>query len=157
EGSAAESMNVNLAARTGPATHVGEGVLYGISQEATLPADQFLVPLGFTAYRGAGHASRGWIGDGYTFGAGTRADVSEAVTQARRLTRPPNHAQYQVILSDVYGADGGQPANTMWPCDNGSCANWVSFIDAAVGALQSSGLRFAYDVWNEPDIPVFWA
>jgi hypothetical protein len=159
EGQAAgtESMNVNLAAPTRPATHVGEGALYGISQDATLPADQFLVPLGITAYRGGGHASRGWIGDNYGFGSGTRADISEMLAQARRLTRSPNHAQYQVILSDVYGADGGQPSNTMWPCDNGSCANYVSFIDATVGALQSSGLPFAYDVWNEPDIPIFWA
>jgi hypothetical protein len=150
---AAESLSVNLAVTTGPATHVGEGFLYGISQDATLPADQFLQPLGVNAFRGAGHASRGWIGDNYTFGSGTRADIAEAVTQARRL----NHAQYQVILSDVYGADGGQPANTMWPCDSGSCANWVGFIDATVGALQASGLSFAYDVWNEPDIPIFWA
>jgi hypothetical protein len=132
---------------------VGEGVLYGISQDATLPADQLLAPLGINAYRGGGHASRGWIGDNYSFGSGTRADISEMTTQARRLT----HAQYQVILSDVYGADGGQPSNTMWPCDNGNCANWVRFIDATVGPLQSSGFTFAYDVWNEPDISIFWA
>jgi len=30
------------------------------------------------------------------------------------------------------------------------------FIDAAVGALQASGLTFAYDIYNEPDISVFW-
>jgi hypothetical protein len=62
-----------------------------------------------------------------------------------------------VILSDLYGADGGQPANTMYPCDNGNCANWVSFIDSVVGSLQASGLKFAYDIWNEPDISIFWA
>jgi len=152
-GQAAESLTVNLAARTRPATHVGEGFLYGISQDASLPANQFLQPLGVNAFRGAGHASRGWIGDNYTFGTGARADITEAITQARRLSG----AQYQVILSDVYGADGGQPSNTMWPCDGGSCANYVSFLDSVVGALQASGLKFAYDVWNEPDISVFWA
>jgi len=26
-----------------------------------------------------------------------------------------------------------------------------------VGALQSSGLNIAYDIWNEPDISIFWA
>ena len=25
-----------------------------------------------------------------------------------------------------------------------------------VGALQATGLKFAYDIWNEPDISVFW-
>ncbi|HEX6522959.1 MAG TPA: RICIN domain-containing protein [Streptosporangiaceae bacterium] len=153
---AAESMTVNLAATTKPATAVGEGFLYGVSQDGTQPADQFLLPLGINAFRGGGHASRGWIGDNYTFGSGTQADVNSVIAQARRLTQPPNHAQYQVILSDLYGADGGQPSNTMFPCDNGNCSNWVSFLDATIGALQASGLRFAYDIWNEPDISAFW-
>ncbi len=150
--SAAQALSVNLASVTGPATGVGEGFLYGVSQDATQPADQFLLPLGFNAYRGGGHASRGWIGDGYTNGSGTQADINEILAQARRFT----HAQYQVILSDVYGADGGQPSNTMFPCDNGNCSNWVTFIDTVVGALQASGLKFAYDIWNEPDISAFW-
>ena len=50
---------------------------------------------------GAGHASRGWIGDGYRDGSGTQADVTEVITQARRFTQSPYHAQYQVILSDI--------------------------------------------------------
>jgi hypothetical protein len=153
---AAQSLSVNLASTTGAATGVGEGFLYGVSQDGTQPADQFLLPLGITAQRGGGHASRGWIGDGYQYGSGTQADVNSAIAQARRVTQAPSHAQYQVILSDVYGADGGQPSSTTYPCDNGNCSNWVSFIDSAVGALQASGLKFAYDIWNEPDISLFW-
>jgi hypothetical protein len=149
----AESLSVNLASTRGAATGVGQGILYGISADGTQPVDQFLTPLGLNAFRGGGHTSGGWIGDNYTFGSGTKSDVTSVVAQARRL----NHAQYQVILSDIYGADGGQPSNTMYPCDNGNCANWISFIDATVGALQASGLTFAYDIWNEPDISLFWA
>jgi len=151
-----ESLSVDLSSTRGPATGVGEGFLYGVSQDGTQPADQLLQPLRINAFRGGGHASRGWIGDNYVFGSGTQADVTEVITQARRLTQGSNHAQYQVILSDVYGADGGQPSNTMFPCDNGNCSNWVGFIDATVGALQASGLKFAYDIWNEPDISAFW-
>ena len=148
-----ESFTVNLAATRGAATGVGRGFLYRVSADGTQPADQFLSPLGVNAFRGGGHVSRGWIGDNYQAGAGLQADVNSITAQRRRLAG----AQYQVILSDIYGADGGQPSNTMWPCDNGSCANWVSFIDASVGALQATGLRFAYDIWNEPDISIFWA
>ena len=151
-----ESLSVNLASPRGAATAVGEGFLYGVSQDGTQPSDQFLGPLGITAFRGGGHVSRGWIGDGYQFGAGTQTDVNTVIAQAKRLTQGANHAQYQVIVSDLYGADGGQPSNTMYPCDNGNCSNWVGFIDATVGALQASGLKFAYDIWNEPDISVFW-
>jgi ricin-type beta-trefoil lectin protein len=151
-----EALSVNLASTRGASTGIGEGFLYGVSQDGTQPADQFLQPLGINAFRGGGHASRGWIGDDYTYGSGTQADVAEIIAQADRLTRSPYHAQYQVILSDLYGADGGQPSNATYPCDNGNCSNWVSFIDSAVGALQASGLKLAYDIWNEPDISLFW-
>jgi hypothetical protein len=156
QAAASESLSVNLASTRGAATGVGEGFLYGVSQDGTQPADQFLQPLGITAFRGGGHVTRGWIGDGYTYGSGTRTDVNTVIAQAGRLTRSPYHAQYQVILSDLYGNDGGQPSNTVYPCTNGDCSNWVSFIDSVVGALQASGLTFAYDIYNEPDISVFW-
>lgn len=153
---AAESLSVNLAATTGPATGVGEGFLYGVSQDGTQPPDQYLQPLGITAFRGGGHVSGGWIGDNYTNGSGTQADVNTVIAQARRLTQSPYHAQYQVILSDIFGADGGQPSNTTYPCTNGNCSNWTTFVADVVGELQATGLPFAYDIWNEPDISVFW-
>jgi hypothetical protein len=151
-----ESLSVDLSSTRGASTGVGEGFLYGVSQDGTQPADQYVQPLGITAYRGGGHASGGWIADNYQYGNSTKADVNEILAQARRLTQGSYHAQYQVILSDVYGADGGQPSNTMFPCDNGNCSNWSGYIDAVVGALQASGLKFAYDIWNEPDISAFW-
>ena len=154
--SAAESLSVNLASVTGPATGVGEGFLYGVSQDGTQPPDQYLQPLGITAFRGGGHVSGGWIGDGYQNGSGTQADVNTVIAQARRLTQGPYHAQYQVILSDIFGADGGQPSNTTYPCTNGNCSNWVTFVGDVVSELQATGLPFAYDIWNEPDISVFW-
>jgi hypothetical protein len=153
---AAESLSVNLAAVTGPATGVGEGFLYGVSQDGTQPPDQNLQPLGITAFRGGGHVSRGWIGDGFQNGSGTQADVNTVITQARRLTQSPYHAQYQVIVSDIFGADAGQPSNTVYPCTNGNCSNWVTYLDTVVGALQATGLKFAYDIWNEPDLSIFW-
>jgi hypothetical protein len=151
--SATESLTVNLASVTRPAHQVGEGFLYGMTADATQPAAQFVTPLTVNAFRGGGHASGGWIADGYRLGSNTQADINSVISQARRLG--PS-VQYQVILSDVYGADGSQPSNTMYPCDNGTCANWVTFIDSVVGALQASGLPFAYDIWNEPDISLFW-
>jgi hypothetical protein len=153
---ATTALSVDLASTRGPATGVGEGFLYGISQDGTQPADQYLQPLGINAFRGGGWFSGGWIKDGYTYGSATRADIDSIVAQARRLTQPPYHAQYQVLVSDLYGNNGGQPSNEMYPCDNGNCSNWISFIDTTVGALQATGLPFAYDIYNEPDISVFW-
>ncbi|KAA2266619.1 hypothetical protein F0L68_02465 [Solihabitans fulvus] len=152
----AASLSVDLASKLGPSTGVGEGFLYGITEDGTQPADQFLRPLGMNAFRGGGWFSGGWIKDNYQYGSAVKADISSMTAQAKRLTQPPYHVQYQALLTDIYGMNGGQPSNTMYPCDNGNCSNWVSFIDASVGALQASGLKFAYDIDNEPDISVFW-
>ncbi|MEU0945516.1 RICIN domain-containing protein [Streptomyces canus] len=151
-----EALSVNLASTRGPSTGVGEGFLYGFTQDGSQPADQFIKPLGINAFRGGGWFSGGWIKDNYQYGTATRADIASIVAQAKRLTQPPYHAQYQVLVSDIYGANGGQPSNTRYPCDNGDCSNWIAFIDSTVGALQATGLTFAYDIWNEPDISVFW-
>jgi len=156
QAAATAALSVDLASSRGPATQVGEGFLYGVSQDGTQPADQFLQPLGITAFRGGGWFSGGWIKDNYRFGSATQADIDSITAQARRLTRSPYHAQYQVLLSDLYGLNGGQPSNTVYPCDNGDCSNWVTFIDSTVSALQATGLSFAYDIDNEPDISIFW-
>jgi Ricin-type beta-trefoil lectin domain-like/Ricin-type beta-trefoil lectin domain/Glycosyl hydrolases family 39 len=157
--SASESLTVNLASVTGTANAVGEGFLYGMSQDGTEPADQFIEPLGLTAFRGGGHASGGgWIGDDYTYGTSTQADVAEVIATAKRLSTSPYHAQYQVILSDLYGADGSQPSDTSYPCADDNCANWVTFLDDVVGAIKDSGLtNVAFDIWNEPDESEFWS
>jgi len=152
-----KALSVNLASTTGPARGVGEGFLYGISQDGTQPADQYLRPLHVNAFRGGGWFSGGWIKDGYQDGPATRADIASIIAQAKRLEQPPgNHVQYQVLVSDLYGANAGQPANTMYPCTSGDCSNWISFIDSSVSALQASGLKFAYDIWNEPELSIFW-
>ncbi|NUR60255.1 MAG: hypothetical protein HOV87_16575 [Catenulispora sp.] len=153
---ATEALTVNLAAPTGPSTGVGEGFLYGFTSDGTQPVDQFIQPLGINAFRGGGWFSGGWIKDNYQLGSATQADINSILAEARRLTQPPYHAQYQVLLTDLYGLNGGQPSNTMYPCDNGNCSNWATFIDQTVAALQASGLKLAYDIDNEPDISVFW-
>jgi hypothetical protein len=156
---AAEPLSVNLASVTKAATSAGEGFLYGVSQDATAPPDQFIQPLGITALRSGGHATPagGWIADGYTYGTSTKAQVAEVIAQAKRFTAGSYHAQYQVLLSDIYGADGSQPSSTTWPCTGGNCANYVTFLDDVVGAIQASGVKVTYDIWNEPDGSGFWA
>lgn len=153
---ASQSLNVDLASKIGPATGVGRGFLYGVNEDGTQPPDELLEPLRINAYRAGGHITRSWIEDGYQYGSATQTNVDSVIAQAERLTQPPHQAQYQAILSDLYGAFGGQPSDTMYPCENGDCSNWISFIGSVVGALEESGLPFAYDIWNEPDIDIFW-
>lgn len=152
-----KTLGVNLAATTGPATGVGEGLLYGLTEDGTQPDDQYLKPLNITAFRGGGWFSGGWIKDGYRYGDATKADVASIVAQAKRLKKSSNRpVQYQVLLSDLFGANGGEPADTVWPCTGGDCSNYVTFLDTTITALQASGVTFAYDIWNEPEFAFFW-
>ncbi|HEV3169764.1 MAG TPA: hypothetical protein VGZ32_05475 [Actinocrinis sp.] len=145
--------------QTGAApTHVGSGFLYGLSQDGSGPADSWLQPLAPTLFRGggAGLPGEGWIGDGYTAGAGYRARIESAIDQAKRVTAAPYNARYDLLVSDLYGAGSSQPANTIEPCDNGDCSNWIVFIDQVVSDVKTAGVIIVYDIWNEPDGTSFW-
>ena len=152
---ARKQLSVDLAHVTKPASGAGSGILYGISQDATQPDDRYLAPLKVNAFRGGGWYSGGWIRDGYVYGPATKGEITTIIAQAKRL-QAPRPAQYQVILSDLFGSTGGAGPNTRWPCGNGDCRNWITFLDTTVAALQTSGQTFAYDIWNEPDLSIFW-
>ncbi|HEU5129778.1 MAG TPA: ricin-type beta-trefoil lectin domain protein [Glycomyces sp.] len=155
-GQAQVALNVNLASEVGPSNGVGLGFLYGVTGDGSQPTDELLEPLRMNAFRAGGHMTRGWIEDGYQYGPATQTIIDSIVDQAQRFTQPPYEAQYQAILSDIYGAYGGQPADTMYPCDGGDCSNWAEFVAAVVGELRDTGLPMSYDIWNEPDIDIFW-
>jgi hypothetical protein len=152
-----KALSVNLADTTGKATGVGLGILYGLNEDASLPVDQYLKPLNLNSFRGGGWFSGGWIGDNYQFGPDMQADITSIIDQARRLRSLFGRGfQYQVLLSDLYGANAHEPANTQWPCANGDCSNYVTFLKASIEALKASGINFAFDIWNEPEFSFFW-
>jgi hypothetical protein len=154
-----QTVTVNFASTTGTADGVGSGFLYGLSQDGTGPDDGLLASLAPTSGRGGGArlSGGGWIGDGYTDGAGFTTRIDSAIDQARRLNQLPTHAPYDLLLSDLYGADTTQPSNTVYPCASGNCGNWISFIDDVVADVQAAGVNVNYDIWNEPDNGSFWA
>lgn len=149
----AQTVSVDLSSTSGVATGVGAGFLYGYSQDGSEPYDNLLAPLGITSGRGGGARidGGGWIGDGYTDGPGYEARITSALAQAKRLSQLPTHATYDLLVSDLYGADTLQGPDTIYPCDNGDCSNWVTFIDQMVGDVLASGVKVNFDIYNEPD------
>ena len=149
----AESISVNLASTTGTPTDVGEGFLYGLSQDATSPADDYLEPLDVTLMRGGGAriSGDGWIGDGYTDGSGFQARLASALAQAKRVTEAPYHAEYVLMLSDLWGADLTQSSSAIYPCNGGDCSNWITFIEDVVAAVKAAGVTVTYEPYNEPN------
>jgi hypothetical protein len=152
-GASTETLTVNLAASAGPMTGVGEGFLYGLSQDGSSPGDNYLRPLDPTLMRGGGAriAGDGWIGDGYRPGSGYQARITSIVDQARRVTQAPYHAEYVLMLSDLWGADLTQPSNASYPCANSDCSNWITFVDDTIAAMQSAGVNVTYEPYNEPN------
>jgi hypothetical protein len=152
------TVTVNLAQPGSAPSHVGSGFLYGLTQNGSGPADSLLQPLQPTLFRGGGAqiTGDGWIGDGYTAGSNFQTRITSALDQAKRVTAAPYDATYDLLVSDLYGSDGTQSSSTVYPCDNGNCANWTTFIDQVVSDVQASGVKVAYDIWNEPDGTGFW-
>lgn len=150
---AAETLDVNLASPTGAPTDVGEGFLYGLSQNAASPADNYLEPLDVTLMRGGGAriAGDGWIGDGYTDGSGFQARLASALAQAKRVTEAPYHAEYVLMLSDLWGADLTQSSSALYPCNGGDCSNWITFVEDVVAAVKAAGVNVTYEIYNEPN------
>jgi hypothetical protein len=155
---AGPTVTVNLASLGKTPNRAGAGFLYGLSQDGSAPSDTLMQPLRPTLFRGGGAriAGHGWLGDGYTAGSGYRVRVNSAIGQARRVTAAPYNASYHLLVSDVWGADTEQPADTVYPCDNGDCSNWQTFIRQLVNDVGASGVKVSYDIWNEPDGTGFW-
>jgi len=150
------TVTVDLGSSLGAPTGVGSGFLYGLSQDGSAPADPLLRPLNVRSGRGGGARTdgHGWIGDGMTAGVGYRVRINSGLDQARRLGT--YGASYDLLVSDLFGADTTQPSSTVYPCTDGDCANWTRFIDQLVNDVRASGLTVNNDVWNEPDSTAFW-
>ncbi|MFI0724206.1 beta-xylosidase [Streptomyces sp. NPDC021224] len=157
-GPADTTVSIDLSRPGAAPNHVGSGFLYGLGQDGSAPADSLLQPLAPTLFRGGGARldGGGWRGDGYRAGSGYQARITSALAQARRVTAAPYHATYHLLVSDLWGADTTQPADTVYPCDNGDCSNWAAFVDRVVGDVRASGVNVSYDIWNEPDGTGFW-
>ena len=155
-----QSVSVNFASTTGPVTGVGSGFLYGLAQDGSGPAPYLLDPLDPTSSRGggAGIAGDGWYGDGYTDGAGFQARLDSVIDQARQVSTSPNHGDYDVLLSDIWGPGSNAPAGMLYPCAGGDCSNWDTFLDDVVTGIDNAGLAgiVRYDIWNEPDNSAFY-
>ncbi|WP_426518828.1 hypothetical protein ACPPVQ_03900 [Diaminobutyricibacter sp. McL0618] len=155
---ATESVSVDLSTVTGPVNHVGQGFLYGLSQDGSAPADSVLQPLATTSFRGGGALDV--AGEkGYAFGDSNflpRYNMTAA--QAKRVTKAPYNAVYDVLVSDLWGSDGfpDRASSIPEPCDNSDCSSWVSFLGELVSKLNADGLQNSsvrFDIWNEPIEP----
>ncbi|MFF4301802.1 beta-xylosidase [Streptomyces sp. NPDC001601] len=147
-----QAVTVDLGTTQGAATGVGSGFLYGLSEDGSSPDDSLLAPLAARSARGGGARldGGGWVGDNYGPGSGYTRRLNSALAQARRVTAAPYNGTYDLLVSDIWGADSTQPAATVYPCTNGDCGNWQTFLRRLTADVAASGVKVRYDIWNEP-------
>ncbi|KAK2678484.1 hypothetical protein RAB80_007224 [Fusarium oxysporum f. sp. vasinfectum] len=150
---------VDLAKNHGPAQALGSGFIYGwpdngTSVDISIP-DYLVTGIKFNANRGGGAQipSLGWARGGYEGYLGR----FNSTLSNYRTTRNYN-AEFILLPHDLWGADGGQGSSSPFPGDNGNWTEMELFWNQLVSDLKSHNMLegLVIDVWNEPDIDIFW-
>jgi hypothetical protein len=130
---ASEQVMVDLSADRDPATHCASGFLHAMSRARP---DQAMVeplrPHMFRMSAGSPEKEKG------VFGNYERVKALGSVLQ--------------LVVSDStgYGRGGWLPG------DNGNWTQWEDVIERLVKDARAQGCTVQWDIWNEPNIEVFW-
>ncbi|KAJ7584046.1 glycoside hydrolase family 39 protein [Mycena floridula] len=143
---------VDLATNTGTSVHRASGLLYGVPDNGNQIPSTFYTGMGFN-YLSAGSAqdpaAAGWIFGGYT----TR--FQEAL--ANYKTAKQFGAQFILKMSDLWGADGTQGTNAIYPGDDTTYAEYDRFLTQLVSDLKANSMTsLKMLIWNEPELSAFW-
>ncbi|KAJ7148068.1 glycoside hydrolase family 39 protein [Mycena crocata] len=151
---AAQITTVDLAVNQGAPVHRASGVLYGVPNTKNQIPSTFYTSMGFN-YLSAGGAqftgSTGWIFGGYT---GRFQDVLSNFQTARQF-----NAQFILKMSDLWGTDGTQGSNGVYPGVNSDFTEFDAYLTQLVKDLKANGMtaNIKLLIWNEPDLPnAFW-
>ncbi|MFC0527354.1 RICIN domain-containing protein [Phytohabitans kaempferiae] len=144
-----ESISVNFAAGGGTPTYRASGWIYGMTENASGPADHFYRDVRFR-YMRAGGAQLGSPG-GWVSGTYERR-WSSTVAQARRTNALGG--QFILLPHDLWGADG-YPISR-FPGDNGNWTDYDNFLTRVINDVRAAGITVQWDIWNEPNITLFW-
>jgi hypothetical protein len=144
-----ESISVNFSVAGGSPTHRGSGWIYGMTENASGPADHFYTDVRFR-YMRAGGAQLGQPG-GWVAGTYDRR-WNSTLAQARRTIALGG--QFILLPHDLWGADG-YPISR-FPGDNGNWTDYDAFLTRLVNDVRAAGITVQWDIWNEPNISLFW-
>ena len=144
-----ESITVNFAAAGGTPTYRASGWIYGMTENASGPADHFYRDVKFRFMR-AGGAQLGSPG-GWVAGTYDRR-WNATVAQARRTIALGG--QFVILPHDLWGADGFPISR--FPGDNGNWTDYDAFLTRLIGDVRAAGIIVQWDIWNEPNLGLFW-
>jgi hypothetical protein len=149
------TANVNLKTNLGTPKHVASGFIYGIPDTPNQIPDHFYTDIGFN-YARAGGAQLGAPARGWIWGPKDYQGRLNSTLSNYRTARKYN-ASFILLPHDVWGTDHTN-SSTAWPGDNGNWKDYENFVRQLAADLKANNALegMVWDIWNEPDISVFW-
>jgi hypothetical protein len=144
-----ESISVNFSAAGGSPTYRASGWIYGMSEDASAPADHFYRDVKFRYMRAGGaqlDSPGGWVSGRY--------DRRWNATRAQLLRTRSLGGEFVLLVHDMWGADG-YPISR-FPGDNGDWTDFDNFLTRLINDVRATGAPVQWDLWNEPNISLFW-
>ncbi|NUT37582.1 MAG: beta-xylosidase [Hamadaea sp.] len=144
-----EAISVNFSVAGGSPTYRASGWIYGMTENASGPADRFYTDVKFRYMRAGGaqlDSPGGWVSGRY------QRRWDSTLAQARRTIALGG--QFIILPHDLWGADG-YPISR-FPGDNGNWADYDAFLTRLIGDVRAAGITVQWDIWNEPNLNLFW-
>jgi hypothetical protein len=144
-----ESIAVNFSVAGGSPTYRASGWIYGMTENASAPADHFYRDVRFRYMRAGGaqlDSPGGWVSGRY--------DRRWNATRAQLLRTRSLGGEFILLVHDLWGADG-YPISR-FPGDNGNWTDYDNFLTRLINDVRATGAPVQWDLWNEPNITLFW-
>ncbi|KAH8722904.1 glycoside hydrolase superfamily [Phaeosphaeriaceae sp. PMI808] len=148
---------VDISKSTGPAKVIASGWIYGFPDNGTsvdskIP-EHFVRDIKFVGSRsgGAQIPPRGWV-------AGLNDYIGRFNSTLSNYRTTRNYGgDFILLVHDLWGADGGSIAT--FPGDNGNWSSADAFLKRLASDLRANNMLegLVIDLWNEPDLNIFWA
>jgi hypothetical protein len=153
---------VDLSVYGSSPAHLGAGILYGLPDDPAFSPDKApvlpsnLFPGAGINFERAGGAQTPY--SGYNGGNVTGYRYRFQSTLQNYQYASARGAQFVLLPHDLWGADAATASTNTYPCDNGDCTAWGTFLDMLISDLKSNDMLngLHIDIWNEPDGSNFW-
>jgi ricin-type beta-trefoil lectin protein/glycosyl hydrolase family 39 (putative alpha-L-iduronidase) len=144
-----ESISVDFSVTRGAPTYRASGWIYGMTENASAPADHFYRDVKFRYMRAGGaqlDSPGGWVSGKY--------DRRWNATRAQLLRTRALGGEFVLLPHDLWGADGF--GISRFPGDNGNWTDYDNFLTRLISDVRATGVPVQWDIWNEPNITIFW-
>jgi hypothetical protein len=144
-----EAIAVDFSAGGGSPTYRASGWIYGMTEDASAPPDNFFRDVKFRYMRAGGaqlDSPGGWVSGRY--------DRRWNATRAQLLRTRSLGGEFVLLVHDLWGADG-YPISR-FPGDNGDWTDYDNFLTRVINDVRATGAPVQWDIWNEPNISLFW-